>query len=152
MKIASIMTTDVVTIPLGSTYEEAAKAFYDRQVSGMPVVDAQGQVVGVLSDKDLYRVLFPWYKSFLEDPVEYTDFEAREAKIEEVRHKSIEGFMSRQVFSVESDTPIMKAGAMMLAHSIHRLPVIDGGKLVGIVTRSDIYRSIVHDHVISSMT
>lgn len=147
MQVRIVMTTPVVTIPLGSTYEDAARILYEKRISGAPVVDEQGRMVGLVSDKDLYRVLYPWYKSFLEDPVEYTDFEAREAKIEEVRTKSIEEFMTRHVFTVDPSTPVMKAGAMMLAHHIHRLPVVEHGKLVGLVTRQDIYRKIVEAHL-----
>ena len=71
MKIRDVMSTDVVVIPVEATYEEATRILFEGQVSGAPVVDKEGRLVGVISDKDLYRVLFPWYKSFSEDPEEY---------------------------------------------------------------------------------
>ena len=147
MKIRDVMSTDVVVIPVEATYEEATKILFDNQVSGAPVVDKEGRLVGVISDKDLYRVLFPWYKSFSEDPEEYLNFEAREMAIDEVRQEPVAGFMSKQVITTQPDEFVMRAGAIMLAERVHRLPVVEQGKLVGVVTRADIYHELIAQHL-----
>lgn len=133
----------MATVSVGTPYREVAKLLTTGDFSGAPVVDAQGNVVGIVSEKDLFRVLYPYYKSYYENPELYVDFEEREHKIEEVADHPVEGFMSTAVWSVEPEMPVMRAGALMLSKGVHRMPVLEHGKLVGIVTRSHIYRSLL---------
>jgi acetoin utilization protein AcuB len=55
--------------------------------------------------------------------------------------------MIKQVISVTPDTPILKAGGVMLAHGVHRLPVVENGRMVGIVTRDDVYTAVLVQHL-----
>ncbi len=148
MKTKELMHSPVLTLPFDTTYEDAATFLLKSGIKGCPVVNESGDVIGMISDKDLYKVLFPYYRSFYENPESYTDPEKRESKIQEIRKNPIERFMSREVVSVSPDDPIMKVGAIMLARSIHRMPVMDeNGKLVGIVTRGDIYKTIIENNL-----
>lgn len=149
MHIRDVMTTEVRTIPITATYEDAARLLHDAHLSGAPVMDGD-RVVGILADKDLYKGLYPYYRSFAEDPTSYLDHEAREMKMEEIRHMSVEHFMTKDVLCAHPDEPVMRAGAVMLAHHVHRLPVMEDGKLIGIVTRADIYRMLVVHHLFGS--
>lgn len=142
MKIRDVMATDVVAATPDMTYYEVAKLMYDHQVSGVPVVE-HDKVVGIVSEKDLYRILYPFYSSFYEHPEMYVDLEARESKAQEIKEHKVRTFMKTKVDMVHPEDPIMRAGALMLAHNDQRLPVVDQGKLVGIVDRRDIYRAII---------
>jgi len=146
MKVKDVMSKTLVVIPAQATYEQAARLLHEHNLTGAPVVEGE-RIVGILSDKDLYRVLFPWYQSFSEDPEEYLDFEAREQKIAEVRHKPIALFMTRDVITTHPDALVMRVGAIMLARRIHRLPVIKNNKLIGMVTREHIYHRLVAHHL-----
>lgn len=141
------MAVNVITVPPHSSYEEVAKLLHAQRISGVPVVDDTGRLVGAVSEKDLFRVLFPFYRSFYENPESYTNLEAREHKIDEIRRYPVSRFMTVDITSIDPDAPIMRAGAIMLARHIHRLPVVDGGKLVGIVSRGNIYREILKQHL-----
>jgi len=148
MKVRDVMHNPVLTLAYDTPYEEAANFLLEKNIKGCPVVNDNGDVIGMISDKDLYRVLFPFYRSFYESPELYTDPEKRESKIEEIRKNPIERFMTREIVSVTPDTAIMSVGAIMLARGINRMPVMDeSGKLVGIVTRGDIYKTIIHRHL-----
>jgi len=142
MKVRDVMEADVVAVPVGTPYREVAKLLAAGSFSGAPVVDEQGNVVGIVSEKDLFRVLYPFYRSFYENPELYTDSEAREDKAVDIADHPVEKFMSATVWSVDPDMPVMRAGALMLAKGIHRMPVLQDGKLIGIVTRSHIYRTL----------
>ncbi|MEI7512330.1 MAG: CBS domain-containing protein [Candidatus Uhrbacteria bacterium] len=142
MKVRDVMETAVVTVPIGTTYREVAKLLVTGVMSGLPVVDETGKVVGIVSEKDLFRVLYPYYRSFYENPELYSDSEAREHKAEDVADHPVESFMTTTVWTVEPDMPVMRAGALMLAKNIHRMPVMENGKLIGIVTRGHIYRTV----------
>lgn len=146
MKVRDIMETKVITLSPNTTYEEAAGVLYGNNISGAPVVDENNQIVGMISEKDLFKVLYPFYKSFYEHPEFYADIESRESKAKEIRGKKIGIFMSKEIATVTPDTPILTAGAVMLARGIHRLPVMEEGKLVGIISRKSIYRAILKEN------
>lgn len=141
------MITSVVTVPPEATYEEAATLLHENRLSGMPVVDRNGRIVGVISEKDLFRALFPLYEDFLGNPEIYADQERQEDEIENIRRQPIERFMTRNVITIDADARILHAGGLMLAHNVHRLPVLDHGKLVGIIAREDIYGTILKKHL-----
>jgi CBS domain-containing protein len=143
MKVKDIMETRVVTIHKDATYEEAARILYANRLSGAPVVDRNGYLVGMLSEKDLFRVLYPYYNSFNESPELYLDYEARESKAHDIRDHKVETFMAKNIVSVEPETPVLHAGAIMLARQISRLPVVTEKQVVGMITREVIYRAIL---------
>lgn len=147
MKVKDVMDANVFTVRNDATYEEAARYFAKKDISGAPVVDPQNRVVGMLSEKDLFKALYPLYKNFHDNPELYLDYEAREEKIKEIRSDTVDKFFSKNIISVEPETPILRAGALMLAKGIHRLPVIKDGKLAGIVTREHIYQRILRHHL-----
>ncbi|TAL20757.1 CBS domain-containing protein [Patescibacteria group bacterium] len=147
MKVRDVMEKNVIAVKKGATYEEVARILDKQGIKGAPVVDENNVVIGVVSEKDLYKILYPFYSSFYDHPELYVDFENRESKIDEVRGKKVEEFMSRNTVSVSPDSPVMRAGAMMIAKGVHRLPVIENGKLVGIVTRSKIYRTLLRNRL-----
>ena len=143
MRVKELMETNVIHVTPDTTYKEAARLLYTHGMSGIPVLDEKGGVVGFVSEKDIVRILYPWYKSFYESPESYTDMEARESKAGDIRNTRVEVFMKKNIFTVKPDDPIMKAGALMLAHDINRLPVLENGKMVGIVSRGSIYKAIL---------
>ena|SRR3989338_3376659 len=142
MKIKEVMETKVITVSPEATYQEVARLLYEQNISGALVMIGD-ELVGVISEKDLYRVLYPYYKSYYESPESYTNLEMRESKAKEIQDKPIANFMTASPITVAPLDPIMKAGALMLARNISRLPVVENGKVVGIVTRKMIYRAIM---------
>ncbi|MEK7473894.1 MAG: CBS domain-containing protein [Patescibacteria group bacterium] len=142
MRVRDVMQTEVITIPIGTVYRDVERVLREKGISGAPVVNEQGAVVGVVSEKDLFRILYPFYRSFYENPEMYCDLEARETKASDIADHPVERFMSTRVWHIEPDVPLMRAGAIMLARGIHRMPVMTDGKLVGIVTRTAVYRAV----------
>ena len=142
MYVRDIMVTDVVTVHKNDTYEDVVKRLHESSLNGCPVIDDDGSVVGIVSHKDLLRILFPYYDSYYRSPELYTDFADRESKANEIRNHRIETFMSSPVFSIRPDVPILHAAGMMLAHHVQRLPVIENGILVGMVNRNHILREV----------
>ena len=142
MRVKDLMETDLITIHKQATYEDAVRLLHERNISGCPVVDDANKLVGILSHKDLLRILFPYYDSYYRTPEMYTDFDSRLDKAYEIRNHRVESFMSDPLFTTHPETPILHAGGKMLAHHVQRLPVVLSGELVGIVTRKQILREI----------
>ncbi len=146
MQVREVLEKNVITLHSDATHEEAARLLYGSNISGAPVLNTEGELVGMLSEKDLFKALYPSYRSFFESPEYYLDQEAREEDIREVRTRKVSDIMSKAIFAIQPDTPLLRAGAIMLAKGIHRLPVLENGKLVGIVTRDHIYKAILRRH------
>lgn len=146
MRIRDIMIRQVVTVTPQTTYEEAARILYGNHVSGAPVVDLRGAIVGIISEKDLFRALYPFYGDYMREHHAY-DQEQRENEVSSLRRQPIEKYMAAPAITVDADAPILRAGGLLLAHCLHRLPVVEHGKLVGIVTREDIFRTILQHHL-----
>jgi len=137
------METDIVTIPLGASYAEVMQVLHKHSISGAPVVNDKGGLEGVVSEKDLFRILYPFYQSYYMNPEQYADHEERERKASDIREHKVEIFMAKPVYTVHPDVPVMRAGAIMLSKKIHRLPVVEGPKLVGIISRGKIFKGLM---------
>ncbi|MFH1430688.1 MAG: CBS domain-containing protein [Candidatus Uhrbacteria bacterium] len=140
------MKTDVITISTGTSWRKAAEMLLEHRISGAPVVDSDGRVVGVISEKDVFRAIYPSYEDWYRGPHAFTDFLALEEEARRAQDKRVEDFMSTKLTSVPSDTPILRVGALMVTTGIHRVPVVDGGSLVGMVSRREIFRAILRVH------
>jgi CBS domain-containing protein len=144
MKVKEIMKTDIITIHKDLSCKEAARILLENKITGAPVVDDEGKVVGVFSEKDIFRALFPSYREFFESPGTYLDFEKMEEEAESAAvEKKVEEIMKKNYIVATPDAPVLKVGAQMIVTGFHRVPVLEGGKLVGMVTRHEIYQAIL---------
>jgi len=139
-----IMTKKVITISKDATLAELAKLLIKNKISGVPVVDEKGELVGIVTEADLIikesNLPFPLSFSFafLESYESYTKStkEYLETRVKEV--------MSTNVKTAREDMPISKVVNIMINNNINRLPILNNdGKLTGIITRADIIKSII---------
>jgi CBS domain-containing protein len=125
------MTARVVTVHPESPIAEAAQLMLDSNVSGLPVIDTAGNIVGIVTEHDLLRHANgsrchpPHWLQFMINQLEVADESARfhEAKVAEV--------MTRNPLTVTVDTPIEEACGLIEKHGFKRLPVVRDGRLVG---------------------
>ena len=143
MKAADLMTTAVVTVAEDATAQEAAALMVRHRVSALPVLDASGKLVGIVSEGDLMRRAElgtererSWWLEFLtSDKTLATDYlKAHGRKVSEV--------MTRKLITVPPDTPINEIALLLENHAIKRVPVLDQGKLVGIVARANLLQAL----------
>ncbi|MEM4232848.1 MAG: CBS domain-containing protein [Thermoplasmata archaeon] len=154
IKVSEVMTRQVTTVSPDTPVKEAAAILAEKNVSGMPVVE-QGRVVGVFSEEDVLRhiktikkdlrLIYPSISSLgIAFQEEVTQRELLEA-YEEVGNKPVREVMSRDVVTVAPDIPLNEAILKMVQRGINRLPVVEGGNLVGIVTRGDVIRGLARE-------
>ena len=143
MKVSELMDKNFITIPKGTTYEDVFKIFIEHKIGGAPVVDENNRVIGYVSEKDLFRILFPFYTSYYNTPELYTDYEDRESKASEIKDHKVELFMNRDITIMDPDDSVMKAGALTLAKNVSSMPVVKDGVLLGVIKRKDIYQTIL---------
>jgi CBS domain-containing protein len=143
MKAKDVMTTKVTTISPDNSVRQAAKVMLARRVSGLPVIDDDGGLVGLISEGDLLRrsELGSGTVVTREGPPSSSDQRARTyVKSNAWRVGDV---MSRDLVVVDEEAPLSRVAALMEEHAIKRVPVVRGGALVGIVSRANLLRAIV---------
>ncbi len=144
MKVRDVMTRTVVSVPSNAPLKEVAQLIVDNRISGLPVVDQDGAVLGVVSEADfLMKEQGPEairHRSFARFRGESQESRDQLAKLEAV---SAGGAMTAPAITIESNCRISEAAALMIARRVNRLPVVEQGRLVGIVTRADLVRAYV---------
>ncbi len=143
MKAADIMSRNVATVAPEMSITEIAKILLGRHISAAPVVDDTGSVVGIVSEGDLIRrqeidtEKHPsWWLQLLASPEDQAhDY----VKSHGLKASDV---MSGNVVTVGPDTPIDEVATLLERYRIKRVPVIEGGKLAGIVSRADLIRGL----------
>lgn len=150
MKVLAVMLTEnVLTVNPETPLRELARVLYHQRLSGVPVVDEQGRCVGVVSEKDFFRALYPSFEEYHRHPESFLSFEQLEERVPEVAGLKVGDVMAKKPTVVHPDTPVMEAGAIMLARHHHRLPVVerDSAKFLGVVSRGDLYRAVLQRYL-----
>ena len=149
MRAADIMTTDVITISPDASVKELAKLLSDHGVSGVPVVDRDGKLVGIVSEGDLMhraelgaerrhpRRRRSWW-------LEMLAAEREEAARDYIKShgRTVKDLMTRDVVTVTEDTPISEVASRLEEKRIKRVPVVRDGKVVGIISRANLVRAL----------
>ncbi len=125
---SEIMTRDVVTIGPNQTLSQAVDALLDNEISGLLVVEADGRLVGVISEFALLAIAY--------DP--------------DSGEHPVRDHMTRDVISISLTTSLCEIADTFIVRRIRRLPVVDNGRLVGVISRRDVLRAATHHGVLIS--
>lgn len=148
VKVKDVMKKKVVVCTITDSVSVAAKRMRENNISGMPVTEGS-KLMGMISEGDILRLLrTPKYSRelWLPSPLELIEIPIRELvgwvetkkALENIGNTPVTDVMTKRVYTISTEDSIERAAEMMTTHGINRLPVIDGSKLVGIVTRGDI--------------
>jgi CBS domain-containing protein len=132
MQVAELMKTDVAVVNEDASVSEAVIRLADAHVHGVPVVDHRGRVLGVLSSSDI---------------VQAAAERAESAGHGALEHLSVRDIMSTPPWTIRPDDDVRAAAREMLRHDVHRLFVVVGDELVGVLSTSDIVRAIADDRL-----
>jgi CBS domain-containing protein len=142
MKIADIMTREVYTIGLDSTLKECAEVLEKHRVNGLVVVEKE-KVVGVITKDDIFKAILPRYPDIIEEERYVSDLEYVEERAQKLFEMKVKDIMGTPPITVNSNMPIVKAGSTMILRRVKQVPVVDKGKLVGIVTLTDVINNLI---------
>ena len=147
MLAREIMSRDVITVIPEEKVDKAARILVDNKISGLPVVDADDHVVGIITEKDLIvrasELKVPFYLTlfdsiiFLDNPIRFNN------DIKKYTASQVKDAMTRKVYVVEEDTPVSEIVEIMQKRAVNRVPIVRNDKLVGIITRNDILKTLV---------
>ncbi len=141
-----IMTTEIVTVKKETTIRDLAELFTSRRIGSIPVVDDDGNLIGIVSESDLIEQdknfhiptvisLFDWI-IYLESETKF------EKELRKMTAQTVGDIYTKDVETVSLDTPVSDIADIMSRKKIHSLPVVEGKKMVGIVSRIDLIRTM----------
>ncbi|MGA7829006.1 MAG: CBS domain-containing protein [Geobacteraceae bacterium] len=144
---SDIMTKDVVTVTTATSIRDLAEIMTRHHIGSVPVIDDAGVLIGIVTESDLIEQ----DKSFhiptvisLFDWVIYLESEKKfEKELQRMTGKTVGAIYTKEVTTVKPSTKVSEIADLMFDKRIHSLPVVDKGKLVGIVARIDLIRSMV---------
>jgi CBS domain-containing protein len=143
MKAADVMVRGVVTVHPDTDVADAIKLLAERDISALPVVDAQGDLVGIISEADLlHRVEIgtekhrPWLQESLTAATTLAEEFAKS------HGKKVSEVMTKGVVSATEDTPLAEIATLFERQRIKRVPIVRDGKLVGVVSRSNLIQAL----------
>lgn len=121
LKARDVMTREVITIDPEAGLDEAIRTLVDNKISGMPVCDAAGAIIGMISERDILNFMFSG----------------------NLKATTVKEAMSTTVISFSPDADLEKLCLAMGEKQLRRIPIVEGGKLVGIVSRRSIIRTVL---------
>ncbi|MEM9353034.1 MAG: CBS domain-containing protein [Planctomycetota bacterium] len=120
MNASDIMTPNVLTIGADATIREAIDLLIQEGISGLPVVDTNGCLIGIVTEFALLAIAYD----------------------RNVCEESVSDHMTREVLTVEADEPVNKVADLCIVNRVRRVPVLEGGRLAGLISRRDVLRAV----------
>lgn len=147
LKAKDIMSHEVITVQEQTTVRELAEILLAENISGAPVVNASGSVVGVVTESDLIfqnkKVHIPTAMAIFDSFLFLERPETTEMELKKISGSTVADICSKELISVDPDTGLEDLATLMAEKKVHTLPVMDAGQLVGVIGKSDIIRTIV---------
>lgn len=145
--VAEIMTSDVVTVHTETTVRELAELFVTRRIGSLPVVDATGSLVGIVTESDLVEqgknLHLPTVISLFDWVIYLESEKTLEKELKKMGARTVADIYQPEVISIAPSASLNEAADLMSSRHISALPVVDSGALVGIVSRIDIIRTLL---------
>ncbi len=120
LTVSEIMTREIVTIGPEASIGEAIELLLERKISGLPVINHDGGLVGILTEFALLALAYD----------------------RDIANQSVQDHMTHEVLTVDANDPVNKVADLCIVHRVRRLPVLEHGKLVGLVSRGDVLKSL----------
>ncbi|MCL4463277.1 MAG: CBS domain-containing protein [Firmicutes bacterium] len=148
MLAREVMTRDVVTVTLAASVTEVARLLVEHKVSGLPVVDEEHRVVGMITEGDLIyqdkKVHMPAFLEILGGVIYLENPQRIVNDLKKMTATKVAEVMTSKVYTVKEDASMEDIATIMVERQVNRLPVVDqAGKLVGIISRQDLVKAMI---------
>lgn len=147
LKARDIMSNDVVCVSPETKISQAAKLLLERHLNGLPVLDQKGLLIGIICQSDLVfqqkKIPLPSFFTLLDSLIPLSSPHQIEIEVEKIAAITVEQAMTPDPVFVGPEATIEDIATMMVRKKIHSLPVVENGRLVGIVGKEDILRTLM---------
>jgi CBS domain-containing protein len=147
LKVKDIMTKEVISVSPEAEIANAAKILLEKRINGMPVMDAFGRLVGIICQSDLVAqqkaIPVPSVFTLLESYIPLTSIKRIDKEMEKIAALTVKEAMTLEPVTVSPETDIEEVAKLMVDNKYHTLPVVEGGKVVGIVGKEDVLKTLL---------
>jgi CBS domain-containing protein len=149
LKVKDIMTRDILSVTPDTEIVKAAEILLKNRINGLPVIDDSGKLVGVLCQSDLFAqqktIPIPSVFTLLESFVSLTSMKRLDKEVEKIAALSVKQAMTPNPVTVAPETDIENVAKLMVDKKYHTLPVMEGEKVVGIVGKEDVLKTLLSE-------
>ncbi len=142
MKVSEVMTKSPISAKTDDKVRKVVEKLIMRGCGAIPVIDDAGELVGIITIRDIMLPLYPNYGDYVHDGVHARDFEAMEDGYNKVLERKIGDLMTANPMYVDPSDPVLKAASYMGLKNLRRIPVVENNKLIGMISISDINRAL----------
>jgi len=146
LNASDIMTTDIITVKKNTSLKDLATILYKNHINGVPVVDDDGLLLGIICESDLIRkdkkLHIPTVVAIFDAVVYLESPKSIEKEFKRISATTVEDLYSKKAISVDEKTPIDEIATIMTQKKIYTIPVMDGDLLVGIIGKADLLRTV----------
>ena len=147
LKARDIMTKDVITVTPDTDITQAAKLLLDNHFNGLPVVDDKGRLIGIICQDDLIvqqkRLPLPSLFTFFDGLIPLTSYRSLEKEVDKIIASKVSQAMTPDPLTIGPDASLEDIATLMVNNNIHTLPVLEGGRIVGIIGKEDVLRTLM---------
>lgn len=144
LKAQDIMKQEVVTVTADMTVEELGRLFIEKKISGAPVLGPEGKLIGIVTENDLIsqnkRLHIPTVLRLFDAFIPLESSSSIEDEIRKISATTVSDICSADVIMLGKDTPLDEIATIMAERKVHLLPVVEGGRVVGIVGKHELIK------------
>ncbi len=146
MLVKDIMDRDLTAVLEECPLSEVIEILARHRLSGLPVVDDEGNLVGYISEIDIVKAALPGYFDYLKSVAFIPDFGQFYSRLKKLAHEPVCKYMVKDVICFNEDDTDFHVALEMIKHKIKRAPVVKDGKLVGVISRTDILEKVMLEY------
>jgi CBS domain-containing protein len=147
LKVKDIMTKELITVSPQTEIAGAAKLLLEKRINGLPVIDDSGKLVGILCQSDLVAqqksIPIPSVYTLLESFIPLTSLKRIDKEVRKIAALKVEQAMTPNPVTVGPETDIEDVARLMVDKKYHTLPVMEGDKIVGVVGKEDVLKTLL---------
>lgn len=151
MKVKDAMSTNTRSVKPETKVLELASLMCLYRFHGLPVVDDDNRLVGVVAEKDVLHSLFPKIEDMIAHGMATVDMDREMGRYGEVLEQSVSELMTPNPVAVDPEMHLLRAATVMVRHNFRRIPVAEQGKLVGMLTLGDVHKAIFHANMTGTL-
>ena len=142
-----IMEKNVISVAPDTDITSAAKQLLENHINGMPVLDGNGAIIGILCQSDLIfqqkEIPYPPIFTVLDSYIPLTSSQKMEDEFKKMSAVTVEQAMVKEVVTVNADTPVTEIAGLMVEKHLHTIPVVEDRKVIGIIGKEDVLKIMV---------
>ncbi len=145
MKVKDVMIKEVISVRPDMSVKDAIGELFRLEISGLPVIDESGRLLGMFTEKDIIRSLLPSYVEKVGSFMYENLPKALKKRVSELANMKVGDIMRKEVVTVNEELSIAEVARIMLTQRVRRIPVVKEGKVVGIIARGDIVKEFIKE-------